>query len=83
MSVKFQWECDGCGEQKTTLESGGDMPPDWHKITVAISGFHGHPVPTECNGTHIYDLCPECQKRLDNAAHPETWARFSAEGKSA
>jgi len=48
-------KCDACGV----------LYEDYMKISLINIVRDCHPYPEE----HVYDLCPECQKKLENFIH--------------
>lgn len=80
MSVKTIWQCDGC--EKEIVMKG--QPSDWRKITVMLDGFRGYPVSEHSNGRWDYELCPACQRHLNESAKPTSWPRvIEAKGEPA
>lgn len=76
MAVDIIWTCDGCGDQ-TNKNPNSSKGGDWHRITVRLDGFKGYPVGAESNGETVYELCPSCQRRLNEQANPRQWPRMA------
>jgi len=80
MATTLLWTCDGCGE-KVDMTPSSSKGSDWKRVTVALSGFKGYPVGDHANGSHDYELCPNCQRHLADQANPRMWPRVKAEAQ--
>lgn len=74
---RFVFECDGCGEIKTTADSA--RPGYWADVSIGITGYTNWRSGGGQDQIVSRLLCGTCQISLRERADPKSWTRAAKE----
>jgi hypothetical protein len=60
--------CDGCGKEEIIVGPEGGQPSCIKPILISLKG----------GADSTYELCPTCERRLQEYADPRKWPRSAA-----
>jgi len=59
--------CDGCDAEELITRPEGEAPPSFKSVTISLNA----------GADSLYDLCPSCERCLQENANPKKWPRMA------